>query len=341
MTDRKKYILIISIVCAVCLISSTIFGVYFADKFANSAVAGDSSIASSETDAIPATEKSVVNILLFGVDEGGLRSDTIMLMSINGYTNEVNVLSIPRDTRIPVGNGFQKVNASIGIGAQEVRKGFYNIAEDYAIKKIKDLTGLPIHYYMTIDFDGFKDIIDTLGGVDFEIPFHMKYDDPTQNLHIDLKPGMQHLDGQAAHDFVRFRQGNKGYKGYAMGDLGRIEAQQAFLKAIVDQKVNAEYIGKASELYDVICKYVRTNYTFKDLLRHLGIAKSLSSDGVAMHQLPGTPQMIGGVSYFIADEAGIKELTETVFASDRKTPLTKDTSDEDNAVKETSDDKKE
>ena len=272
-------------------------------------------------DDVPQGEVGVVNILLLGVDAGGMRSDTIMIMSLNGYTNEVNVLSVPRDTRIPVGSGHQKVNAAIGIGAQEVRKGNYEEAEDYAVRKIKDLTGLPIHYFMTIDFEGFKDMIDVVGGVDFEIPFHMKYDDPVQGLHIDLQPGMQHLDGEAAHDFVRFRQGNVGYPGYATGDLGRIEAQQAFLRALVEQKVRPEYIADAADIFGVVSKYVKTNYSVKDLLRHVGTVAKLDINNVKMHQLPGSPQMISGISYYIADTAATQELATTVFDPERKTPL--------------------
>ncbi len=316
---RKNRIILIISLC--CMLFATIGGVYTAHWITTKKIGGGTANQLTQLDKVSQGKVGIVNILFLGVDEGGLRSDTIMLMSLNGYTNEVNVLSIPRDTRIPVGSGHQKVNSAIGIGAQEVRKGNYEEPEDYAIKKIKDLTGLPVHYFMTIDFDGFKDVIDALDGVDFEIPFHMKYDDPVQGLHIDLKPGMQHLDGEAAHDFVRFRQGNPGYPGYAMGDLGRIEAQQAFLKALVQQKLNAEYIAKAPDLYEVICKYVRTNYTVKDLLRHLGVAAKLSSDGVAMHQLPGTPQTIGGVSYYIMDNSKMAELANTVFDPFRKTPL--------------------
>jgi len=327
MSARKKNILTISIISAVCLIVSTVCGVLLAKKIGDAPVGGGEIVHSGATDELPASEDSVTNILLFGVDEGGMRSDTIMLMSINGYTDEISVLSIPRDTRIPVGNGHQKVNAAIGIGAQEVKKNKddgIDIAEDYAIRKIKDLTGLPVHRYVTIDFDGFKKIIDALGGVDFEIPFHMKYDDPYQNLHIDLKPGMQHLDGQAAHDFVRFRQGNPGYPGYATGDLGRIEAQQAFFRAIVDQKARPEYLGKAGELYDIMSKYVKTNYAYKEVMRNLGVAANLTSDNVRMIQLPGQPQMIGGVSYFIADEKAMEELANTVFSPNRKSPLPKE-----------------
>jgi len=298
----------------------TVAGVIVANSVSNISFGGETTQLEA-LDAIPQGEVGVVNILLLGVDAGGMRSDTIMIMSLNGYTNEVNVLSVPRDTRIPVGSGHQKVNAAIGIGAQEVRKGNYEEAEDYAVRKIKDLTGLPIHYFVTIDFDGFKDMIDVVGGVDFEIPFHMKYDDPVQNLHIDLKPGMQHLDGEAAHDFVRFRQGNPGHLGYATGDLGRIEAQQAFLKALVEQKVQPEYIADATEIFAVVSKYIKTNYAVKDLLRHVGTVAKLDAENVKMHQLPGAPKMISGISYYIADTAATQELVSTVFDPERKTPL--------------------
>ena len=256
----------------------------------------------------------VVNILLLGTDEGGMRSDTIMLASLNGRTGKVNILSIPRDTRIRMGKGHQKINAALGIGTYEVAKGNIQEPEELCVEKVKLLTGLPIHYFMTINFDGFKEFIDALGGVDFEVPFHMKYDDPVQNLHIDIPAGMQHLDGEAAHDFVRFRQGNPGYKGYATGDIGRIQAQQAFIKALVEQKLKPKYLLKAGELFDVVRDNVRTNYTAKDLVKHLGAISKISSENVNMVQLPGAPRTISGVSYYLCDDAQMRELANTVFS---------------------------
>ena len=322
MKNKLNYKSVMALVCTFCIIVATFGGVIAANSLMGAGV-GSSTGDISSLDAIPEGEVGVVNILLLGVDEGGYRSDTIMIANINGYTNEVNILSVPRDTRIALNNGRNhvKINSAIGIGIQETNKGNYSEPEDYAILKIKELTGLPIHYFMTIDFEAFKDIIDTLGGVDFEVPFRMKYDDPVQDLHIDLQPGMQHLDGQAAHDFVRFRQGNPGYQGYAMGDLGRIEAQQAFLKALVEQKAKPEYIAKATELYEIICQYVRTNYTVRDLVRHLSVANKLTSDNVKMYQLPGHSQTIGGGSYFIVDSDELQTLVDTVFDSNRRTPL--------------------
>lgn len=267
-------------------------------------------------DSLDTQEEKIgmVNILLLGVDEGGMRSDTIMLVSLNGRTHKVNILSIPRDTRVLIGKHYQKINSAIGIGAQEVAKGNLKEPEELSVQKIKLLTGLPIHYFMSVDFDGFKEIIDALGGVDFDVPFDMKYDDPAQNLHINLKAGMQHLDGQAAHDFVRFRKGNPGHKGYATGDLGRIEAQQAFIKALVEQKLQPKYLTKVNDIFDVIRRNVRTNYSAKDLVKHLGTIRKLKSEDIHMYQLPGSPQMIGGVSYVVCDEAELSNLVSTVFS---------------------------
>ena len=172
---------------------------------------------------------------------------------------------------------------------------------------------MPIHYFMSVNFDGFIEVIDVLGGVDFEVPFNMVYDDPVQGLHINLKKGMQHLDGKKAHDFVRFRQGNPGYRGYANGDLGRIEAQQAFMRALVSQKLKPQYLLKANDLFEVIRKHIRTNYSARDLVKHLGTIKDLTADNVNMYQMPGTPQMIGGASYVVCDTAALQELIEEEF----------------------------
>ncbi len=297
------------LICTLCIVFASVGGVFSAKLLSNLYLGEEILLDSLDKQS----DVGIVNILLLGVDEGGMRSDTIMLASLNGRTGRLNVLSIPRDTRVLVGRGYQKINAAIGIGAQEVRKGNLKEPEELSVQKVKLLTGLPIHYFMSVNFDGFMEIIDALGGVEFDVPFRMKYDDPVQNLHIDLQPGIQILDGKKAHDFVRFRKGNPGYPGYAMGDLGRIEAQQAFIKAFISQNVNAKNILKADDIFDVVCRNVRTNYTAKDLIKHLGAIRKISSDTMTMYQLPGSAQTIGGASYFICDDAETQELVQTVF----------------------------
>lgn len=305
----KKTKKILVLVCTFCIVFASFSGVISAKLLSNLYFGDEVYLEALDEQS----DVGIVNILLLGVDEGGMRSDTIMLASLNGKTGKLSVLSIPRDTRVLVGRNYQKINAAIGIGAQEVRKGNLKEPEELSVQKVKLLTGLPIHYFMSVNFDGFIEIIDALGGVEFNVPFRMKYDDPVQNLHIDLQPGLQTLNGKQAHDFVRFRKGNAGYPGYAMGDLGRIEAQQAFIKALIEQKVTAKNILKADEIFDVVCKHVRTNYTAKDLIKHLGAIRKINSETMTMYQLPGAAQTIGGVSYYLCDDAKTQELVETVF----------------------------
>ncbi len=307
----KKGKIILSAVCVFCIVFATFGGVISAKLLTSLYLGEEITLATLDKQT---ADVGVVNILLLGTDKGGMRSDTIMLASLNGRTGKVNILSIPRDTRVRMGRGYQKINAALGIGVSEVARGNLQEPEELCVEKVRLLTGLPIHYFMTINFDGFKEIIDALGGVDFEVPFHMKYDDPVQNLHIDIPAGMQHLDGKAAHDFVRFRQGNPGYKGYAMGDLGRIQAQQSFIKALVEQKLKPKYLLKAGELFDVVRDNVRTNYTAMDLVKHLGSISKISSENVNMIQLPGAPQTIGGVSYYLCNDAEMRKLANTTFS---------------------------
>lgn len=308
----KKAKIIFSLIFAVCIVLSTVGGIFAAKQVSEIGFGEQIKIDSLDSDE-EAVQGGMLNVLLLGVDEGGNRSDTIMLCSIDGNSNRVNVLSIPRDTRVLIGKNHQKINAAIGIGAQEVSKGKLSEPEELTIQKVKAITGLPIHYFATVDFDGFKEIIDVLGGVDYEVPFDMNYDDPAQNLHIHLKAGMQHLDGQAAHDFVRFRKGNVGTKGYAMGDLGRIAAQQEFMTALIEQKLTPQYLTKINELYSTIQKYVRTNYTTLDLAKHFSIIKNIDVSKIQMHQLPGVAQNIDGISYYVYNEADTAELVEKEF----------------------------
>ena len=309
MTKKAKVILIF--VGIFCVMLSTFFGAISAKSLSGLYFGEEIEIASLDEDETESV--GIVNILLLGVDEGGMRSDTIMLASLNGKTKKINILSIPRDTRVPFGSNYYKINSAIGIGAQEVAKGRLEAPEELTIQKVKLLTGMPVHYFMTIDFDAFIEIIDVLGGVDFEVPFDMVYDDPVQNLHINLKKGMQHLDGKKSHDFVRFRQGNPGYKGYATGDLGRIEAQQAFIRALAEQKLRPQYLLKATEIFATIKKNVRTNYSAKDLIKHISIIKDIAGLDIQVHQMPGRTAMIGGGSYVLCDDAAMQKLVKEHF----------------------------
>lgn len=260
-----------------------------------------------------------MNILMMGLDDGKTRADTIMLASVDKKNHCVKLLSIPRDTKVEVNGKTIKINACMG----------YKSREELMITKIKEITGIPIHYYAEVDFDGFKDIIDILGGIDYDVPYDMNYDDPVQGLSIHLKKGQQHLDGQAAHDYVRFRHNNNGTApgDYALGDPGRINAQQAFLKELVRQKLQPQYLLKAPELAKAISEHVKTNFTVAEGLKYVGMLKKMDSESFQTFVLPGGSKTISGASYYIYDAAKTKQLVLEEFgypeeeAKKRMTPV--------------------
>lgn len=256
----------------------------------------------------PPVEGSL-NLLLLGVDEGGNRSDTIMVVNVDNIEKDIKLLSIPRDTKITLNNGkVMKINAGMSMPSRE----------EFMIETIKTITKMPIHYYCEINFDGFKEIIDILGGVDYNVPFDMDYDDPAQDLHIHLKAGQQHLDGQAAHDFVRFRHNNKGAEVYApgeyyKGDIGRISAQQDFLTELFRQKMQPQYILKAPELINAAYKYVRTNFTVKTAIEFISMLKSAETTDLQTFLLPGAARYENGVSYYVYSPSETKTLVLEEF----------------------------
>ena len=147
-----------------------------------------------------------INLLAMGLDESENRSDGIMLINFHPERGKVNVLSIARDTMVKFNNGKRsKINALIGIGGE--RK---------IIEKVEELTDMPVHYYLTINFEGFRKIIDLLDGIEIDVPFDMRYDDPYQNLHIGLNKGKQILDGKKAEQYLRYRKGNRAGKDIKM-----------------------------------------------------------------------------------------------------------------------------
>ncbi len=215
--------------------------------------------------------KDRVNILLMGLDAGSYRSDTIILASLDNRNKKLNLLSIPRDTRIIFDGQYDKINHLIGY------KGSYL----NTIDAVKALTGLPIHYYAIVDFEGFRSIIDILGGVEIDVPRDMYYNDLDNGIVYDLKKGLQVLDGKQAEGFVRYRSG------YADADLGRAKMQQYFLTELVKQKLNAGNIVKAPYLFSEMVKYVKTNYNIIDVASQLMVMKDLKPEDMSTFTLPG------------------------------------------------------
>lgn len=250
-----------------------------------------------------------INVLLLATDKSGMLTDTMMLASCDSDRKIINVMSFPRDTRVKYGRSYQKLNALYALGEEGSR-------HENTISYIRELTGLPIHYYVVVRPDGFRKIIDTLGGVWIDVPIRMYYSDPDQGLYIDLQPGYQLLDGNKAEQFTRFRSG------YANADLGRIEAQQNFIKALFEQKLKPEYLLKAGDIYQHIVECVDTNFQVSDLPVFIKIFQSLQGDSIKTYDMPMRTEMINGVSYVICDVEETKVLIDTAFLGTNTTEET-------------------
>lgn len=215
-----------------------------------------------------ATEDEVRNVAVFGTDKSGLRSDVIMVFSVYPDKNAVSLLSVPRDTKVRLGRSNQKINAALQIGGDEL-----------AVQTVKDLLSIEIHDYAVVNFTAVETIIDELGGIRFDVPCNMWYNDPDQDLYINIKKGEQLLDGEDAVKVLRFRQ-------YPMGDLQRNQVQQDFFKATFEQKFQAYYIGKIPAIYGLINQNVRSSMNLNEILSYFNAVSRMEGCAVQTFELP-------------------------------------------------------
>lgn len=223
-------------------------------------------------------------ILVMGTDKAGTRTDVMMLGFINGEDKRIDIVSIPRDTQVKIGSRYYKINSAYSIGKEE-----------QAIETVEELLDVKIDGYVTFSVETFRDTIDALDGVDFDVPQDMFYEDPYQDLYIDLEEGFQHLDGEQAEGLVRYRK-------YPTADEGRIAVQQDFIKALIKQKATPATLFKLPELIAVWEENIDTNIDTKQAFELAGAALRIGVGGVTTHKLPGGAQTQYGASYYIYDK---------------------------------------
>lgn len=308
MKKRSKILSIIIILITVMLCGG-IYVYNYLLRFNGQSQAGEGEI---NTKAVRKNEP--VNLLLMGVDIGDpksknandpKRTDTLMLVNYNPNTEEINMVSIPRDTLIKINGKNQKINAAHAIG--EI---------NYSIESVEKLLDIDVNYYGKVDYEGFRKIIDAIGGVDMKINNRMDYDDPTQNLSIHFKKGeVVHLDGKKAEEFFRWRKNNDG-TGLANGDLGRIENQHEFMKNVIDKMKNPV---DAAKVLPIIPEYVKTNMNPEEILKYTYIMARTQSDKLNITTLKGDTAYINNISYFIYDEKQNSELLQKLHETSGST----------------------
>lgn len=247
-----------------------------------------------------------LNILLLGVDDGDYgnsdsdarHSDTMIVANVNLENAAVNLLSIPRDTKvlIPGHKGYDKITEACFYGGPSL-----------AVRTTEDFLNISIDHYILINWQAFIDIVDILGGVDLYVEHNMDYEDPYANLSIHLSKGYQHLNGQKAGEYVRFRHDE-------LGDIGRVQRQQVFLKALSEQMFRLGTIAKLPSLVKALKQHVQTDMKPMAMVKLANALKGFKTGTLHCEMLPGNFATIGGLSYWEPDKIQTEQLVQKMFA---------------------------
>ena len=222
-------------------------------------------------------------VLILGRDTGGGgNTDTMLLASYDVTNQKATVMSIPRDTMVNVSWDIKRINSVYnyyGGGDRGIQ---------YLYKEIAQLVGFEPDYQVVVEWEAVGQIVDAMGGVWFDVPRNMNYDDPYQDLHIHQEKGYRLLSGDDAMQVLRYRHDNDMRYGYPDGDLGRIKTQQAFLTAMVDQLLKIGNITKINQFIRVFQNNVETDLSFQNILwfAQQAILGGLSMENVEFVTMP-------------------------------------------------------
>lgn len=255
----------------------------------------------NSSNLISEEDSESINFLLLGVDSkdvtenGNTRSDTIMLFNVNKDTGDINILSIPRDTRVSIeGRTYQeKINHSYAYGGPEL-----------VVNTASNLLGIDLEYYVVADYNFVKQFVDLIGGVEIDVPVDMSYQDRTIN--IDLAAGNQVLDGDEALQYLRFR-------GYPTADIGRVGAQQKFMKAMINQAISPRNIVKIPQMFSAYNNNIQTNIPSSVVAKYGLRAPKYDLDNINTVTLPGEPAYVNGVSYYMHYEQQTQSIVQKIF----------------------------
>ena len=235
-------------------------------------------------------------------------TDTIMAVKYNPKLQKASMLSIPRDTFVGTNKDtattWDKINSK------------YQLNPQSTLDAVNKLTGLNIKYYITVDTKALRDLVDAIGGVYFDVPIDMDYDDNTQDLYIHLKAGYQLLNGQQAEWVVRFRHNNNGTSystEYGDNDLGRMKTQREFIKAVLSQTMKPSNLTKINDLIKIATEEVETNLSWDLIKKYIPALLNFNTDNLVTAQLPGTAQYCNQLSFFLADKTKSKEVVNELF----------------------------
>ncbi|MGI6206266.1 MAG: LCP family protein [Anaerovoracaceae bacterium] len=239
-----------------------------------------------------------INLLMLGVNDK--MTDTIMLLSWDLDNDNVDVISVPRDT-------YYHRDGYDGAAERKINSIYASQGVKPTAEAVSDvLYGIPINYYAIITYDAVEKIVDGIGGVPIYVKQDMHYEDPYDDppLVIDIDKGQQTLDGEHAVQYLRYRHG------YANGDLGRVEAQQAFMKALYKQCIKHGVISSAKLITDNI----KSDLTLGAVSQYALSAMKLDENSISTYTVPGEGKYIGSTSYYVQDKDATKDMLNEIYS---------------------------
>lgn len=248
--------------------------------------------------------EDVYTFLLVGRDDGGGgNTDTIMVGCYDVKNGTLDVMSIYRDTLVDVPWEIKKINSVYN------REGMEGLMD-----KVKDLIGYAPDYYFLMEMDIVAQLVDAIGGVDYQVPFGMHYDDPTQDLHIHFDPGMQHFNGEDAVKLLRWRKNNSG-ENRSVGDVGRVEIQHSFLKAMMGQALSISTLTNIADIAHIVDKNLTSNLSYGEMMWFGERFLLMDKEGLRFHTMPGdatgslwSPTYQNYQSYVFVNDGALLEL---------------------------------
>ncbi|HIU64785.1 MAG TPA: LCP family protein [Candidatus Avacidaminococcus intestinavium] len=255
-------------------------------------VAADENIATDET------LNKRINILIMGIDDGDneykdapKRTDAMLVASFDPTNKDVALLSLPRDTGVAISGHktLDKLNHAYAYGGVSLAK-----------KTVAGLLKIPIHHYVLLNWQGFIEVINILGGIDYYVEHDMNYEDPYADLSIHIAKGFQHMDGKTAGEYIRFRNDE-------LGDIGRVQRQQRFLKALTTELFSLENVVKVPTLMNSINEHIETDMDLLTMIKAANSFKVFGGDKLRTQMLYGDFQTINDVSYWITTQEKVEQ----------------------------------
>ena len=283
---RRKTILVILIILAILAVGAYVAIEYFTDAPDLDAVGPN-----GETEIVPGVTNGRYNgmytFMVVGLDKVANNTDTIMVGCLNVVDGELNVINIPRDTLVNTNYNVKKINYIYPACVNNGKDGISALKE-----QLEEMLGFGIDNYVVVDIQAAAQIVDAIGGVEFDVPVDMHYDDPEQDLHINIDAGLQKLNGENTVKVFRFRNT------YAGGDIQRIGVQQDLLKAIASQLLSLGNIPNIGEVVDIVENNMETNLTANNIRFYIKEFLLLDKDNINFVTMPGdTFGSIFGMSY--------------------------------------------